>query len=321
MTLKDYISLFSKYLEEINVVAEPTQLYEPMQYILQLGGGKRLRPVLTLIVADAYQKNAHKALPAAMSVEVFHNFTLLHDDIMDRAAVRRGKLTVHKKWNDNTAILSGDMMMIKSFQYLNDYKEPTFKQLVELLTQTAIEVCEGQQYDMNFENREEVSLFEYLEMIRLKTAVLIGAAMKMGGIVAGVDTMELEKLYDFGVQTGLAFQMQDDYLDTFGDEATFGKEIGGDIKENKKTWLYLKTLELADDIDKKQLKTLYSEFGIHKFDTVKNLFSKYDVSALIQKEIQQYSAKAMLILKDLKMNVVQKTILEDLLLELQYRNN
>lgn len=325
MTLKDYISLFSNYLETNNVVVNPKNLYEPMQYILQLGG-KRLRPVLTLIVADAYGLDIKDALPAAMSVEVFHNFTLLHDDIMDRAEVRRGKPTVHKKWNENTAILSGDVMMIKAFQYLNVYENPFFKQLTETLTTTAIEVCEGQQFDMDFEFQENVTLSEYNDMIRLKTAVLLGAAMKIGGIVANLEHEELEKLYAFGVQAGLAFQMQDDYLDTFGDVATFGKEIGGDIKENKKTWLYLKTLELADNVDYKRLKELYAAFALEndresKFEEVKNLFIKYDVPNLIQREMQHYSVKANQILNELQMKPSQKMILENLLLELQNRKN
>ncbi len=325
MSLKDYIILFTKYLEEKNTAVEPKNLYEPMQYILQLGG-KRLRPVLTLVATEGYGRTVNKGFSAAMAIEIFHNFTLLHDDVMDRADVRRGQPTVHNKWNQNTAILSGDVMMIKAYQYLNSYEADVFKHLTQLLSQTAIEVCEGQQYDMDFENKDEVSLPEYLEMIRLKTAVLIGAALKMGGIVAGIDAIELEKLYDFGIQTGLAFQMQDDYLDTFGDVATFGKEIGGDIKENKKTWLYLKTLELADENDQMRLIELYSEFGTesnrdNKYELVKNLYLKYDVPNLIQREMQHYSTKATQILNELKMNPIQKSILQDLLLALQYRNN
>jgi len=296
-----------------------------MQYILDLGG-KRLRPVLTLVATEGYGGTVNKGLLAAMAVEVFHNFTLLHDDVMDKADVRRGKPTVHKKWNQNTAILSGDVMMIKAYQYLNEYEGVVFKQVTQLLTQTAIEVCEGQQYDMDFENKDEVSLPEYLEMIRLKTSVLIGAALKMGGIIAGIDAIELEKLYDFGIQTGLAFQLQDDYLDTFGDVVTFGKEIGGDIKENKKTWLYLKSLELADENDQMRLKELYSVLGSessrdNKYELVKNLFIKYDVPILIQREMQHYSTKATQILNELKINHVQKTILQNFLLELQHRNN
>jgi geranylgeranyl diphosphate synthase type II len=293
-----------------------------MHYVLELGG-KRIRPVLTLISADGYNNKSHEALSAAMSVEVFHNFTLLHDDIMDQAPIRRGKPTVHEKWDNNTAILSGDVMLIKAFQYLEEYKPETFKELTQVLSKTAVEVCEGQQYDMDFEKRKDVTLSEYLKMIELKTAVLLGAALQMGAIVAEASKLEQLKIYEFGVQLGLAFQMQDDFLDTFGSEETFGKKIGGDILENKKTWLYLKTLELADYEDKKELLTLYSS-NLHnslKIEKVKNLFLKYQVNSLIQEKMMEYTLSTKRILSELSINSTQKIVLETLINKLENREN
>jgi len=321
MTLKEYITLFSNYLESNYPQQEPRNLYQPMQYILELGG-KRIRPVLTLIASDGFKGEIQKALAVAMSVEVFHNFTLLHDDIMDQAPIRRGKPTVHQHWNINTAILSGDVMMIKAYAYLNQFEPEVFKSLTQVLTQTAIEVCEGQQYDMDFENRESVSLQEYMEMIRLKTAVLLGAALKMGSIVADAKLEDQQKIYDFGIQLGLAFQMQDDYLDTFGNVETFGKQIGGDIMENKKTWLVLKTLELADDCDKQVLTTLFNGYSeVDKIEKVKDLFKKYSVDILIQNEMEHYTLTAEQLLNELPLQSQSKIVLETLMQQLKSRKH
>jgi len=322
MTLQDYIVLFSNYLNKNNPIQEPKSLYEPMQYILDLGG-KRIRPVLALISAEGFGSKAQDALSAAMAVEIFHNFTLLHDDIMDHAQLRRGKPTVHEKWNVNTAILSGDVMVIKAYHYLENYKPKTFKSLTQLLTKTAIEVCEGQQYDMDFEIQKEVTLPHYMEMIRLKTAVLLGASMQMGAIVAKASQENQQKIYDFGEQIGLAFQLQDDFLDTFGKVETFGKQIGGDIIENKKTWLYLKTLELANEQDTLELKRLYTTNLTEpsKIEQVKSFFIKHNTHELIQNEIDTYSHNGLQILHLLDFDDVQKNVLESLVNQLKKRDN
>lgn len=321
MTLKDYTALFSKYLESNYPTQKPYNLYEPMQYILELGG-KRIRPILTLIAADGFGGTSDKALAAAMAVEVFHNFTLLHDDIMDQAPIRRGKPTVHQHWNTNTAILSGDVMMIKAFQYLNVYESDKFTALTQLLSKTAVEVCEGQQYDMDFETKSEVTLTVYREMIRLKTAVLLGAALQMGAIVADAGISDQHKIYEMGVLMGLAFQMQDDFLDTFGNVETFGKQIGGDIVENKKTWLVLKTLELADDRDKQELTTLFNGYSeVDKIEKVKDLFKKYSVDILIQKEMEHYTLAAEQLLNELPLQSQSKIVLETLMQQLKSRTH
>lgn len=232
-----YHSEFERALKALSRDKSPQNLYDPIEYLIQMGG-KRIRPFLTLLAAECFGETAKSAMQAALAVEVFHNFTLMHDDIMDRAFLRRGQETVHKKWNTNTAILSGDAMLILAYRLLEVYDEPKFRQLTRLFSKTAIEVCEGQQYDMDFETSKEVSEQDYLEMIRLKTAVLIGCALQMGAIVADASAADQRLLYDFGIELGLAFQLQDDFLDAFGDQEAFGKKIGGDILENKKTILY-----------------------------------------------------------------------------------
>ena len=239
MDILHYQKSFLQYLEAKNWIQEPKNLYEPIDYILQLGG-KRIRPVLTLMAADIFSGDFQKALPAALAVEVFHNFTLVHDDIMDDAPLRRGQATVHEKWDLNTGILSGDAMLILAYQYFEDYEPHVFQKLSKLFSKTALEVCDGQQLDVDFETRNDVSIPAYIDMIRLKTSVLVAAALKMGAIVAETSNENANLIYDFGLNLGLAFQLQDDYLDTFGDPETFGKQIGGDIIENKKTFLYLK---------------------------------------------------------------------------------
>jgi geranylgeranyl diphosphate synthase type II len=321
VNLNDYKSLFLGFLQEKIKIKDPENLYKPVKYILQIGG-KRLRPILVLISAEAFGKKSQIALDAALSVEVFHNFTLLHDDIMDQAPIRRGQATVHEKWDVNTGILSGDVMLINSYQYIENYEPVVFKALMQLIGKTAVEVCEGQQYDMDFETRQDVSLSEYLKMIKFKTSVLVGAALQMGAIVAGASKEEQEKIYDFGIYLGLAFQLQDDYLDTFGDEATFGKQIGGDILENKKTWLYLKTLEIASASDAIKLKELYStlEKNEQKVNKVKSLFEKYQINNLIKEQISLYSTKALDLLENLKIKEMPKNTLKDLVNSLEKRN-
>lgn len=294
MDILAYQKEFQHYLNSKEWVKEPKNLYEPIDYILQLGG-KKIRPVLTLLSADIFGNNYKKALPAALAIEVFHNFTLVHDDIMDDAPIRRGKATVHEKWNINTGILSGDAMLILAYQYFENYKPEVFQKLAKLFSKTALEVCDGQQLDVDFETRNDVSIDEYINMIRLKTSVLVAAALKMGAIVAETNDKNADLIYDFGLNLGLAFQLQDDYLDTFGDPETFGKQIGGDIIENKKTFLYLKALEVADADTKKKLKYFYrkklKENGL-KIVEVTRIFQMNDIPFLISQEIESYTNKA-----------------------------
>jgi len=323
VNISNYKKLFLDFLTSKKITKEPKNLYEPVHYILELGG-KRLRPVLVLIGTEAFGGNAKEALDAALAIEIFHNFTLLHDDIMDDAPIRRGHATVHKKWNVNTGILSGDVMMINSYQCLEKYTTDIFKELSILFNRTAVEVCEGQQYDIDFETRNDVSLADYLTMIKLKTSVLIGAALQMGAIVAKANVKDQENIYSFGVMTGMAFQLQDDYLDTFGISETFGKQIGGDILERKKTWLYLKTMELASEIDKNALLAIYSDAkkaNSNDISTVKALFEKYKVAFLLKEQIQLYSSKALNLLDELDLATEQKHLLMELVYSLKTRNS
>jgi len=289
-----YQQQFLGYLESKNWIKEPKNLYEPVDYILQLGG-KRIRPVLTLMAADIFSNNYQKALPAALAVEVFHNFTLVHDDIMDDAPLRRGKPTVHEKWDLNTGILSGDAMLILAYKYFEDYEPIVFQKLAKLFSKTALEVCDGQQLDVDFETRDDVTIDAYMNMIRLKTSVLVAAALKMGAIVSETSEENANLIYDFGLNLGLAFQLQDDYLDAFGDPETFGKQIGGDIIENKKTYLYLKALELSDEETSKKLKFFYqNKFSENntKIEEVKRIFEINDIPLLISQEIRTFTDKA-----------------------------
>ncbi|MEM7381616.1 MAG: polyprenyl synthetase family protein [Bacteroidota bacterium] len=302
-----YRKAFDSYLKESTVAKEPLGLYEPMAYILALGG-KRLRPSLTLLASEIFGGDYHSAMDAALAVEIFHNFSLVHDDIMDDAPLRRGKATVHEKWDINTGILSGDVMLIRAYQCLESYEGDTFKELLQLFSQTAVEVCEGQQYDVDFENRNDVSIPEYLKMITFKTAVLIAAAMKMGAIIAKAPKEDSANIYEFGINLGLAFQLQDDYLDTFGDPETFGKRIGGDIVENKKTFLYLRSLELADPDNARELEKLFSEYEVsdsEKIERTKQIYLSSGGAQQTRDEIQNYTNKAFGILD--KMNVSENS--------------
>ena len=294
MDILHYQKEFLSYLESKQWIHEPKNLYEPIDYILKLGG-KRIRPVLTLMAADIFSSDFKRALPAALAVEVFHNFTLIHDDIMDAAPLRRGKATVHEKWDTNTGILSGDAMLILAYQYFENYEPIVFQKLAKLFSKTALEVCDGQQLDVDFETRNDVTIPEYINMIRLKTSVLVAAALKMGAIVAEANDENANLIYDFGLNLGLAFQLQDDYLDTFGDPETFGKQVGGDIIENKKTYLYLKALEVATEDDKGKLAYLYRKKladSADKISDVQRIFELNDIPLLIKQEIENFTKKA-----------------------------
>ena len=304
LDLSKFQQEFLTYKEAQNLTKEPKNLYQPISYILSLGG-KKIRPVLTLMSASLFTDDYKKALPAAYAVEMFHNFTLVHDDIMDDAPLRRGKQTVHEKWDINTGILSGDAMLILAYQYFENYPPIIFQKLAKLFSKTAIEVCDGQQLDVDFETRNDVSIEEYIKMISLKTSVLIGAALKMGAIVSESSEKDAEILYDFGLNLGIAFQLQDDYLDTYGNPETFGKQVGGDIIENKKTYLYLKALELASSEDKKILNNFYQsklKDSNEKITLVKKVFDRYQIPTYMKAQITNYSQKAFVVLEDINIS-------------------
>jgi len=291
----DLLVLFEHKLQAEIIRKEPQSLYDPANYILSLGG-KRIRPVMLLMSCELFGGRAEMALDAAMGIEMFHNFSLVHDDIMDRAPMRRGKPTVHEKWNANTAILSGDTMLVLAYRYFQRLSPHIQGPVLNVFSQTAMEVCEGQQYDMDFESDDRVSLEEYLEMIRLKTAVLLAASYKIGAIIAGADSGPQEDLYDFGLMSGMAFQLKDDLLDTYGDEKTFGKRIYGDILANKKTFLYLKALELANPQQKDILYHHYSGKSVHPEEKVKavlTVFNQLDVQHHTENKILEYYQKAL----------------------------
>lgn len=318
-----YQQAFVDYLDKFVQVKEPKSLYSPINYILQLGG-KRLRPVLTLMTAEIFNCPYENALNAALSVEVFHNFSLVHDDIMDAAPLRRGQETVHEKWDVNTGILSGDAMLIMAYQLFENYDSDTFQALAKLFSKTALQVCEGQQYDVDFETRDDVSVPEYLKMIEYKTAVLVGAAMEMGAIVAQASEADKHNMYQFGKNLGIAFQLQDDYLDAFGNPETFGKQVGGDIIENKKTYLYLKALEFSNDDDKQQLLHLYSlqpADQTNKIETIKEIFDTSGASLATKQIIEEYTNKAFQILEKLEISDEKKSLLKAFGQQLMNRNN
>lgn len=311
--LNTFKQFLEKSLPEGSLLQDPKTLYEPIRYILSLGG-KRLRPVLTLMSCSYFGGDHKRALDAALAVELFHNFSLIHDDIMDEAPLRRGQDTVHKKWDVNTGILSGDAMLILAYQYFEAYEPKMFRELAALFSKTAIEVCEGQQYDMDFENRDDVSIPEYLKMIEYKTAVLVGAALKMGAIVAEVSTASKNNIYEFGRKLGIAFQLQDDYLDAFGDPESFGKQVGGDILSNKKTFLYLKALEIGSDEVVASLRKWFANKDSkdhEKVAAVKSLFRKAGSDVVIQNLIKDYTDNAFLHLEALEMGEEQKEKLRE----------
>lgn len=243
-TANELLHEVNAYLQNLHLSREPKGLYNPVEYILSLGG-KRLRPVLMLMGYNLYKEDVASIYGPASAMEIYHNYTLLHDDLMDRADKRRGKATVHKVWDDNTAILSGDAMLVLAYQYLATCPQGALKEVLDLFSRTALEICEGQQFDMEFEHRNDVTEAEYLEMIRLKTAVLLASSLKIGAILGGASAQDADYLYHFGMQIGVAFQLQDDLLDVYGDEQTFGKKIGGDILCNKKTFMLITALSLA----------------------------------------------------------------------------
>ena len=277
----------------------PKNLYEPLTYFLALGG-KRVRPLLTLIAADFFNKNFTNCLPVATAIEFFHNFSLIHDDIMDNAPLRRNKQTVHEKWNRNVAILSGDVLMVKAYQELAKPEKETTIELQTIFSKMAVEVCEGQQLDMDFETENNVSINQYIEMIRLKTAVLLGCSLEMGAICAKASQKDCNLIYQAGEKLGIAFQLTDDYLDVFGNPEQVGKQVGGDIISNKKTWLLLKAFELADAEQKNNLQNWIDKKEINtekKVNAVKEIFTRLNVEDFLKNEIDRYYKEAIELLK------------------------
>lgn len=292
--LTELQSIIAEAVEKLDLPEHPAELYEPVRYILSLGG-KRLRPALLLMACDLFGGDVEAALEPALAIEVFHNFTLMHDDIMDNAPLRRGKATVHAKWNNNTGILSGDAMLVLSYQLMMQVEDRLLRPVLDIFNATALGVCEGQQLDMNFEKRNDVSIGEYLEMIRLKTAVLLGGALKTGALIGGADMEDAGLLNTFGENLGVAFQLQDDILDVYGDPEKFGKQVGGDIIANKKTYLLIKAFELADKQQTEELSNWISRANFdndEKVAAVTAVYRSLGVRQYAENAMQDYARKA-----------------------------
>jgi geranylgeranyl diphosphate synthase type II len=322
-TPEELLAIFEDALNAAAIRQEPQRLYDPVNYILSLGG-KRIRPVMLMMACELFGSKAEDALPAALGIEMFHNFSLVHDDIMDRAPVRRGKSTVHEKWDANAAILSGDTMLVLAYQHFLQLDASVTDDVLHIFSQTAREVCEGQQYDMDFETKSQVSIDDYLEMIRLKTAVLIAASYRIGAIIAGAGIQNQHAVYDFGLQAGMAFQLRDDLLDTYGDERQFGKRPYGDIHTNKKTYLYLKALELADEKQEEILVRYYSADDHHPDEKVKqvlHVFNELDINSHTEKKIIEYYEKALKSLGRLEADESGKKMILDFSERLMDRNH
>jgi geranylgeranyl diphosphate synthase type II len=314
--------LVNNYIENQDFGGNPKELYAPIEYILRQGG-KRMRPTLCLLACDLFNGNIEDCMVPAVAAEIFHNFTLVHDDIMDQAPLRRGMETVYHKWNSDIALLSGDTMLIKAFQYVLAMKKEYSYEVFAELCKVALEVCEGQQFDLNFETQDNVSLESYLEMIRLKTAVLLGSVLKIGAIVAGADAKNQQAVYDFGINLGLAFQLQDDIFDCYGDVKVFGKMTGGDISDNKKTYLYLKALELASEEDKNILRQLFSMpkgRDEKKIETVLAIYDKYNVRSIVTDLMTKYYEDSLKNLDSIEVSEERKQVLREYAAYLYTRN-
>lgn len=309
--LLKYKSAFDAEIAKLPLPKSPSNLYDPIAYILGIGG-KKIRPLLCLLAAELYGGSAEKAMNQALAVEIFHNFTLLHDDIMDKAEKRRNKPTVHIKWNEPIAILSGDMMLILAYEYVMKGETHLQQQYFQLFSKTAKEICEGQQYDMDFENIENPGLQDYIEMIRLKTAVLLGCSLKLGALTADANEIDADALYNFGMFTGIAFQIKDDLLDTFGNEASFGKRIGGDILANKKTFLRISAMNKADEETLSALsKWDASSNESEKINAVKAIYRKLNVEQDAFEAISMYHQKALTCISELNLSDNEKASLID----------
>lgn len=316
-TISDYQKLINMAVVQNAMGSKnPVELYEPCDYFLKIGG-KRIRPVLCLMACDLFGGNIEDAVKPALAIEYFHNFTLIHDDIMDEAPLRRGQPTVHLKYGLNTGILSGDLLFGRSFQLFEDLEPIKYKAVLQLFTKTMIEICEGQQYDKNFETKSDISFSEYIRMIELKTAVLLGTALKTGAVIADATEENQQNIYDFGKNLGLAFQLQDDYLDVFG-SPNFGKLHAGDIVENKKTILYIKCVENVSDADLKELNKWYAvkTTDSQKIEAVKAIFERSGSRNVVKELINEYSNKAIYFLDSIKVAEDKKQLLRELTGEL-----
>ena len=321
MDRKEIQSLVEKEIKKLNWDIQPKGLYEPIEYVLSLGG-KRIRPVVALMACQLFSGDIKAAIRPALALEVFHNFTLLHDDIMDKADMRRGQPTVHVKWNDNTAILSGDGMLIKAYQLLEQCEPQHLAEILPVFSKTAIEVCDGQQYDMDFESRNNVTVEEYIEMIRLKTAVLLAGSLKIGAICGGASEVDAQRLYDFGIGIGLAFQLKDDLLDVYGDSKTFGKEIGGDICCNKKTFMLINALKKAEGEDLKSLTDWITKESFNrqeKIAAVTAIYDKLHIKELAESKMDEYYQQAINSLKSVSIDEEKKNGFYQLAEKLMYR--
>ena len=290
ITADEILKLVNDYLDKMPYDRKPASLYDPIRYVLSMGG-KRIRPVLMLLAYNMFKDDPETILMPACALETYHNYTLLHDDLMDNADLRRGHMTVHKKWNANTAILSGDSMLVLAYQRMAQCEPAKMPQVLGVFTETALEIGEGQQYDMDFENRDDVKEEEYIEMIRLKTSVLLACALKIGAILAGASAEDADNLYRFGEKIGLAFQLQDDYLDVYGDTSVFGKAIGGDITSNKKTYMLINAFNRANPDQRKELErwvTVKDFCREEKIAAVTRLYNEIGIDRLAQDKIAQY---------------------------------
>ncbi len=308
-------------LSKVLINQEPRTLFDPPVYVISLGG-KRVRPILTLLAADLFGKDIEVAVNPAIAIEIFHNFSLLHDDLMDKADLRRGSATVHKKWDANTAILSGDAMVIESYKYIAKVPHKYLPELLEVFSDTAMDICIGQQFDMDFEQRMDVAEDEYLNMIRLKTAVLIGGALKLGAIVSDAEKEDAEALYQFGLNLGLAFQLKDDLLDVYGDFKTFGKKPGGDILSNKKTYLLIKALKSSDVLQKTELDRWLTAKDFDpelKISAVKNIYDELNLKVLVENLIEKYYLASLDCLSSINVPDARKSDLIVLSEHLMYR--
>jgi geranylgeranyl diphosphate synthase type II len=319
----NHLSQLSQLIEEgitqLKFPESPKNLYDPLRYFMTLGG-KRMRPLLTLLGTELFGQEAERALQTALAVEVFHNFTLIHDDIMDGAPLRRSKATVHTQWNPNIAILSGDVLMVFAYQLLVEKHPEKAIELLKIFNKTAIEVCEGQQLDMDFELRENVTIEEYIEMIRLKTSVLLGCALKLGAIIADADVNDRKHLYDFGQYVGIAFQIQDDILDLYANPKDFGKQVGGDVISNKKTLLNLKAFEMANEAQRGQLRKLMTEpDASKKVSAVRDLYDLIGVRVSCEHHMQLFYEKAMASIALVSVDETKKTALISLAAALMHR--
>jgi geranylgeranyl diphosphate synthase type II len=319
----DYIAIVDEALNKIALNKDPTELYDPITYSLGIGG-KRIRPALLLLANDLFGGKQEAALNSSLAIEVFHNFTLVHDDIMDEAPLRRGKKSVYEKWNTNVAILSGDVMLIQAIQLLCKDNESHLSEILSLFNHTAIEVCEGQQFDMNFETSSKIAIDDYLKMIELKTAVLLGCSLKIGAILANAKKEDASHIYEFGKNLGIAFQLMDDVLDLYGDPEKFGKRIGGDVISNKKTYLLLKALELASGETKKSLDFCLSSKVLaddDKVEKIKTIFNKLNIKQLAIEEMNLFYNTAISHLDSIDAPKNKKLVFEKFATSLMNREN